>query len=105
PGRTCTRRTAPGRSRVSMLAALAWPDAVRTRRGPAQEPADEARRLPLPRRAWADPVRRQGEVATATRAFVLPGTRSRPPDDLAAAGPRARRRGDRHADRGRGAAP
>ena len=50
-------------------------------------------------------LRRQGEVAAPARALVLPGARPRPADDLAAARARARRRGDRHEHRGRGAAP
>src|SRR4051812_27644066 len=88
-----------------MLAALAWPDAVRARRRAAEERPDEAGRLPLPRRARAGHLRRQGEVAAPARALVLPGTRPRPADDLAAARSRRGRRGDRHAERGRGLAP
>ena len=33
----------------------------------------EARRLPLPRRGWRDPVHREGEVAALARAQLLPG--------------------------------
>ena len=76
-------------------------------RGRAAEAASgEAGRLPLPRRARPGALHRQGEVAAAARAQLLPGgaaTRARRIRQPARTG--RRHRGDRHRHRGRGAAP
>ena len=71
----------------------------------AETASGQARRLPLPRRARPGALHRQGEVAAAARALVLPGHAGLALDDPAATGAGRRRRGDRHEHRGRGAAP
>ncbi len=53
--------------------------------GAAGEPADEAGRLPVPRRGGRGALRRQGEVAAVARPLVLPEDDGRPRPDPAAA--------------------
>ncbi len=54
-------------------------------------------------RGRPSPLHRQGEVAPAARALLLPGDAGHPRTDRAAARPSRRHRGDRHRNGGRGA--
>src|SRR3954469_19104179 len=80
---------------------LGWSDALRAGQRAAETAADEPRRLPLPRRARRRALRRQGEVAAAPRAPVLPGEPQRQPRrDESARRARRGRRDDRDRQRG-----
>jgi len=69
----------PGVPRRPKGARLGWPRADGTRHRPAQAASGEPRGVPLSRRAGGRALRRQGQVAAATGAAVLPGRARRQP--------------------------
>src|SRR2546430_8269756 len=101
-----TKETRSARTRRQGSRWLRWPRVRLTPRRAAETAPGEAGRVPVPRPERRRSVRRQGEIAAAAGALLLPGGLERhtardPPDGRPGGGDRD----DRHADRGRGAPP
>src|SRR5712691_1522777 len=121
PGKLATFRTnprviggpvTPPGPLFTSCAAVAWPFAAGlgwtgglTLRKPAESAPCQAGGVPLPRQGRRGPVRGQGQVVTTARPVLLSAEPGHADGDPAASGPRRRHRGDRHPERGRGAAP
>src|SRR5439155_23202872 len=110
-GEASRRRLAPVRPRLSRLC-LAWPPALGSglgwicgfsTRGSVEGFACSAWGLPLSRWGWRGALCREGQVPSSSCAVVLSTGVGHPGLDSAAARAGGRRRGDRHAERGRGA--